>query len=160
MFRDYYAKDTVPMAESPFFELGGEEMQFHVFVDAIQADGVIRKNGLEALALAIKSEWPSKGSKGRQIVVIFTDAPAHPLEKAPKPAGYPAGLPESMAELTKNWDSMKRNFKRLILFAPDVEPWSWISSNWDNVVHHPAQAGNGLTDIDYEAIIAAMVHSI
>lgn len=162
-FRDYFAGDTVPMAESPFYELSGAESQFRAFVDTIQADGGgdIPENSLEALALAIKSEWATTGSKRRQVVVMFTDAAAHPLEKAPKPAGYPSGLPGSMAEITNDWENnLHASFKRLILFAPDEEPWSWISSNWANAVHHPAQAGKGLTDIDYGAILEAIQHSV
>jgi hypothetical protein len=50
--------------------------------------------------------------------------------------------------------------KRLIVFAPDGPGWSDISAVWENVVHHPSQAGSGLSDIDYGTIIDSIGNSV
>ena len=58
-FRDFKV-DTQPMVESRFFDLGaGEEADFARFVEAIEAigGGDLPESSLEALALAIKSDW-------------------------------------------------------------------------------------------------------
>ena len=40
--------------------------------------------------MAIRSDWSRVGDKRRQLVVVWTDASAHPfLDKPGKPAGYP-----------------------------------------------------------------------
>ena len=47
---------------------------------------------------------------------------------------------------------MGSSSKRLILFAPDGPGWSDISE-FENVVHHPSQAGGGLSEVDYGTIV-------
>lgn len=164
-FRDYYA-DTEAMISSPFYKLPDQAVEFKNFVSGIVANGGADdpESGYEALALAMKSDWLKEGGKRRQIVVLFTDAAAHPLEKKPKPAGYPAGIPCSFDEMTSLWQGqsspMHQTFKRLILFAPDDKSWNDISENWNLVVHHAATAAEGLADIDYKTILAAIANSV
>ena len=50
--------------------------------------------------------------------------------------------------------------KRLLMFAPDAEYWNTISDNWDNTIHFPSEAGNGLSEIDYHQIIDAISNTI
>ena len=50
--------------------------------------------------------------------------------------------------------------KRLVLFAPYEEEWSVVTENWNNVIHYPSTAGNGLEDLDYKEIIDAIGNSI
>ena len=107
-FRDFYGlhmkKIEDVIQESSFFDLSKESEVFKLFVDKIQplygedervshtfenlegqgpvnldVEGVESpESGLEALNLAIRSEW-KKESSYRQIIAIWTDATAHPL---------------------------------------------------------------------------------
>jgi hypothetical protein len=89
VFRDYYA-DFVDMAMvcSKFFDLRTEASAFADFVSRIEAagGGDEPENGLEALALALNSEWEKAQDFQRQryVVVVWTDASAHELEKGLK----------------------------------------------------------------------------
>jgi hypothetical protein len=55
---------------------------------------------------------------------------------------------------------MGSSSKRLILFAPDGPGWSDISAVWENVVHHPSQAGGGLSEVDYGTIVDSIGNSV
>ena len=35
-----------------------------------------------------------------------------------------------------------------------------IGMNWTNTIHHPAKAGSGLEEVDYETILSTIVNSI
>ena len=55
---------------------------------------------------------------------------------------------------------MDYNAKRLLIFAPEVDWWTKISSNWPNVVHVPTLDKSGISDKDYEEILKLLVHTI
>jgi hypothetical protein len=166
VFRDYYADGDAAMEESSFFTLPQDESSFSSFVSAIEANGGgdAPENGLEALALAIKSDW-SKGDKRRQIIVMWTDTNAHLLEKnaGSKPSNYPSDLPKNFDDITDMWEGQSYTShaaKRLVIYAPDAYPWTDIANNWENVVHYSSNAGDGLADVDYQEIIAAIANSV
>ena len=79
---------------------------------------------------------------------------------------YPNGMAESFGELSSWWGNkqmpgyMNQSAKRLLMFAPDAEYWNTISDNWDNTIHFPSEAGNGLSEIDYHQIIDAISNTI
>jgi len=159
-FRDYYVDGDQSMSVSPFFELPKDSGSFSSFVNPIRADGGgdEPENGLEALALAIKSDWSTTGDRRRQVIVIWTDASAHKLElnAGAKPGNYPTDLPKNLDELTDLWEGqtyMSSSAKRLILFAPDTYPWADIATNWELVIQLQVQAGAGLSDVDTSTII-------
>jgi hypothetical protein len=64
---------------------------------------------LEALAVAIKSDWVRTGDRRRHVVVLWTDASAHRLEDASRrgTAGYPSDLPASFADITAMWEGQE-----------------------------------------------------
>lgn len=166
-FRDYYADGANAMSESSFFLLPQDKAKFDSFVHSILADGGgdEPENGLEALALAIQSEWTKGGDKRRHVVVMWTDTSAHPLERNEnsKPSSYPGDLPKNFDDLTDMWEGqsyLSISSKRLVLFAPDAYAWTDIANNWENVVHYPSQAGRGLSDIDYQTILDAIAESV
>ena len=82
VFRDYYVDDKYAMEESRFFILPEEKQEFYNFVSKIKAGGGgdEPESGLEALALALRSDFVKDGDKKRHVIVLFTDASAHPLE--------------------------------------------------------------------------------
>ena len=163
-FRDF-AVDSEPLVESDFFVLnedGGAEA-LYAFMDTIVAagGGDYPENSLEALAVAFKSDWVRTGSIRRHVVMMFTDAAAIPLgEKAGCP-GYPEGMPADIAELRDWWEGqeMEPRAKRLLLFAPDMDPWSNMI-DWTNTFHHASAAGEGMKDTDMEICINLLVNSI
>ena len=56
---------------------------FSDFVNGLIAEGGgdAPESGLEAVALAINSPWTTTGDRRRQVIVVWTDQPAHPLER-------------------------------------------------------------------------------
>ena len=167
-FRDFYADRENAMHETDFFYLPEDEHDFESYVSGLIADGGgdEPENGLEAIATAIKSDWTSGGDRRRHIVVVWTDASAHPLETShTKNEYYPEDMPADFNELFDLWQDedasdMEPTSKRLLIFAPDKYPWSEMSASFDLAIHHPAKAGQGLTDYDYETILRSIVESI
>ncbi|AFY38204.1 hypothetical protein Lepto7376_1885 [[Leptolyngbya] sp. PCC 7376] len=164
VFRDYWAdaSDKV-MISSKFFNLPSESSAFSNFISGIYADGGgdEPENALEALALAMQSPWDTtQGSKQRYVVLVWTDASAHPLEKSPKPSYYPSDIPSTFDDLTDAWDEVDIKSKRLLLFSPDTTPWAEIQDNWENVIHFPSKAGQGLEDYEMDEILEAIANSV
>lgn len=165
VFRDYYVDSAdKAMVCSKFFDLRTEISAFADFVSRIEATGGgdEPENGLEALALALNSEWEKAQDFQRQryVVVVWTDASAHDLNKGVKPSYYPQDIPKSMDELADCWDDMTKTGKRLLLFAPDANPWSNIASSWDNAIQLPSKAGQGMKEYEMEEILDAVANSI
>ena len=165
-FRDLVADGEAGLEESPFYTLPTERTGFSEFVNGLiaQGGGDAPESGLEATALAINSPWTTTGDRRRQVIVVWTDQPAHPLDPSAVPADLASRIPADFSALTDVWEDeqgvMGSSSKRLILFAPDGPGWSDISAVWENVVHHPSQAGGGLSDIDYGTIIDSIGNSV
>lgn len=162
-FRDYLADGDQAMLVTDFFMLPQQTEDFAACINSINAcgGGDVPEDGLEALSYAIRSDWTQEGMKKRQVIVVWTDAPTHPLQSGRRAKNYPSGMPKDLAELTDWWSEyMDDNYKRLVLFAPDEQHWSVISENWSNVVHFPSKAGNGLAEQSYETIMNALANSI
>jgi hypothetical protein len=162
VFRDYIADKENAMMVTDFFLLPQQAAEFEACIKSIHADGGgdIPEDGLEALAYAIKSKWNTASSKARQVIVVWTDAGTHELGFGRKSKFYPNGMPQNLSELNDWWDDMNSNSKRLVLFAPDENGWSYISQNWDNTVHIPSAAGNGLAEKSYIEILNAIANSV
>ena len=165
-FRDFVADGAAALDESPFFTLPGERASFSDFVSGLIAEGGgdAPESGLEAVALAIDSPWTTTGDRRRQVIVVWTDQPAQPLDASVLPADLSSRVPADFSALTDVWEDeqgpMGSSSKRLILFAPDGPGWSDISGVWENVVHNPSQAGGGLSEVDYGTIIDSIGNSV
>ena len=166
-FRDYKYTDYSPMDVSNFFSLPDDNTKFSAFVSGLKAigGGDEPESGLEALALAISSPWSSTATKSRQLIVIWTDASADPLEKnsIDPPSGYPPSMPKDLDELTDWWEGqshMNHAAKRLIIYAPDAAGWTEIGASWDKTVHFPSAAGDGLSDHEYSEILDSIANSV
>ncbi|MBS1714905.1 MAG: VWA domain-containing protein [Armatimonadetes bacterium] len=167
-FRDFYADGSDSLVVSDFFTLPDQSSEFSAFVSGLNPSGGgdLPESGLEALAIAIQSPWNTVGDRKRQVIVMFTDDAAHPLEKdaGSKPAVYPPDMPKNFSALTDLYDGqaspMLSSAKRLIIYAPDATPWTEIMSHWDNVAHLASQAGKGLEEHDYNQIVDMIVGSI
>lgn len=166
-FRDFDCDGNAAIADTGFLNIPDEEMKFKSFVSELNpaGGGDEPESGLEALAMAIDSDWTSGGDKRRHVVVVWSDASTHPLGVGKSNSAYPQNMPADFDELTDWWEDeqsgkMKKSAKRLVVFAPDASAWTEIGMNWTNTIHHPAKAGAGLEDVDYETILSTIVNSI
>lgn len=160
LFRDYKC-DNDPMVESKFFNIDTEYEDAISFLEAQpcpSGGGDMAENSLEALALAMKSDWVETQGVRRHVIVLMTDGYAKPLGECKECPGYPADMPASYDELLALWDGMDRRSKRLILFAPDVSPYADMASSYEvyNVFHGPTQLGMGCNELDFD-IVRSMI---
>jgi hypothetical protein len=165
-FRDFKADGVAALQESRFFSLPEEQTGFAEFVRGLvpEGGGDAPESGLEAVALAINSPWTTSGDRRRQVIVVWTDSPAQPLTGELARAPYGDKIPKDFSALTDLWENeqgvMGVSSKRLIVFAPDGPGWTDISGVWENVVHHPSKAGEGLSEVDYGTIIDSIANSV
>jgi hypothetical protein len=170
-FRDYGCDGAGAMAQSEFFVLPEQNEAFRSYVMGITATGGgdEPESALEAMALAMRSDWTSEGTKRRHVILVFTDASAVPLgdrSRTSNPA-YPAGMPRSLAELGDMWAGSSQSLggmpdeksARLVLFAPSRTPWVDLQV-WNNVWAAFSQAGRGLEEFDINMAIELLVNSI
>jgi len=107
-FRDFYDMKASAMEISPFYYLPNEKNQHQNTMDSLPATGGGDRpeSSLEALALGIMSDWNNTKNKD-QLLVLFTDAPLHPLEMNSdnKYENYPLNIPLSLDGFRDVWES-------------------------------------------------------
>lgn len=174
-FRDFYADGQYALECSDFFVLPQQTQEFENFLSGLEAKGGgdLPENSLEAIALAMKSQWcetTDDSIRKRHIIILFTDASAHPLEKAAdnKPTNYPEGMPKDYAELIDWWTgqgslakdnniSMNQTAKRIGIFAPEgCEPWTMIEEDFDNCLISYINPDKGGEDISTEQLLKTL----
>ena len=136
-FRDYGCDDE-PMVESQFFTLPDQNEEFKNFVNGIEAKGGGdgSANALEAIALALKSDWTTGGSRRRYIIFVHSVASVLPLGERSDCPNYPSGLPQNIAQLGSWWEGTDQTLGsayqpkagRLVAFVPNAVPWTEIQS--------------------------------
>ncbi|MET8080562.1 vWA domain-containing protein [Streptomyces sp. NPDC005303] len=169
-FRDFGDDPSNAVEQTGFLQLPSQSGDFEDFVRGIDAGGGgdYPESGLEALALAINSPWETGLDRRRHVIVMFTDAPAHPLGTHASVPSYPAGIPSSLDDLFEQWGYarsqtavMEQSAKRLVLFAPDLAPWSDpIAEEWDLTLHFASKAGQGLEEFEMDEIIETIANSL
>ena len=161
-FRDYIADGEEAMLATDFFQMPEEQADFRNLVSKITASGGgdEPEDGLEALAYAIKSSWTQEGDKRRHVIVIWTDASTHALGFGRKSKYYPQRMAADFNQLTSWWDQMDGRAKRLLIYAPEEAYWTTISDSWDNTMHFPSVAGNGLKEFEYDEILSEICNTI
>ena len=153
-FRDF-ATDADAMQASEFFtvEPSTDLAKHESFVNGLSASGggYEPDSALEALSIALMSNWTHEGDKQQHIIVMFTDASAHKLESRVGEVSEPfkGQVASSLDELTDWWDGgqtvrLKKDCRRLLIFGPDAYPWNIISEIWGHTVFIHSQAGKGL----------------
>ena len=170
-FRDYEFDGAMAMDDSGFFNLPEQNDDFRKFVSGIKADGGgdEPESGLEAMALAMRSDWTSDGYKRRHVILVFSDASAHKLQdsKATASKYYPEKMPRDLAELGDMWSGCSQVLQgmpeeraaRLVLFTPNVQPWCDMTV-WNNVWTAFSKAGQGLDEVDIDMAINLLVASM
>lgn len=164
-FGDLYADKDQWVRSSDFFKLPEQVEAFKSFVSGIKPEGGgdEPENGLEALSMALKSPWTSQGNRRRHVVVMWTDASAHKLEKrADAHVEITESLPKNFNELTDIWNgqAIDQNARRLVMFAPEAYPWSDLGTHWDEAFLLPTRAGEGMAEREYGEILDLLASSI
>lgn len=170
-YRDFADDPSDAVESTEFLHFPEQEAEYERFVKDLQATGGgdVPESGLEALALAIRSDWEMGLDRRRHVIVMFTDAPAHPLGDPDSTSvqGYPSGIPTDLEELHEEWGyarsqaaRMDNSTKRLVLFAPDKEPWDEIGEEWNMCMYFPSQAGDGLEEFEMDQIINTIANSL
>lgn len=168
-FRDYIYDKENAMLDTDFFSLPEHSEEFAACIKSIVPDGGgdEPEDALEALAYAIRSDWDNDTSaEGRHVIVLWTDASPHDMGYGRKSPYYPKGMPKDIYELSEWWGApgipgyMNEHRKRLLLYAPECPTWNLINNSWDNNLFYPSEAGEGLEEYDYQAILHAIADSI
>ncbi|SFI90577.1 vWA domain-containing protein [Amycolatopsis sacchari] len=170
-FRDFGDRADDAISESPFFSVPHELDDFERTVRELtpSGGGDEPESGLEALALAMASKWETGLDRRRHVIVVFTDAPAHPLGDRRQRAAhtYPASIPSSLDGLFEQWGHrqsphalMENSAKRLLVFAPEEYPWTDIADDWNHTLFFPSTAGEGLEEWEMDEIIATIANSL
>lgn len=173
-FRDFYCDGSCSLIESEFFKLPEQNSSFKSFVNSLQAKGGgdDPENALEALALAMRTDWVKindlSTQRARHVIVLFTDDAAHRFEQSREGTDqyYPKNMLRSYEEFIRAWQgqsalgdnrniyAMDKRAKRLVVFAPDdLYPWNEMSEDLENAVFLPMEKGGGGIDIANEVII-------
>jgi hypothetical protein len=166
-YRDYLDNPSDALRESPFFSLPTQRAEFDNFVRSLApaGGGDEPESGLEGLAAAFLSDWERGMDKRRHLVVLFTDASAHPIEHSASRGLLPPTFPNSMSGLYDLWEAgqgggMEHAAKRLLMYAPDAYPWNELSDMWSNTLHFPSKAGKGLEDFTFAEILNQIASSV
>ena len=169
VFRDYEYDGAEAMVESPFFELPDDDSEFSDFLAKVSASGGGDgpENGLEALYLAMKSDFTT-GPNDRQVIVMFSDANALELKHPTRVTNstYPADMVDydglQIAWMCATQDSsfkLREKNKRLVMFAPDGTKYKEISTGFNRTIFEPVDMADGLKDIDFKDIIKIIAAS-
>jgi hypothetical protein len=170
-FRDFGDRADDALVATEFFRMPAQMSSFERTVESLRPDGGgdEPESGLEALALAIGSDWETGLDRRRHVIVLFTDASAHPLGDPAQTGAhsYPHTLPSTMDELFAQWGHgqsrgavMENSSKRLLLFAPEAFPWTDIADDWNNTLFFPSVAGDGLEEWEMSEIISTIASSL
>lgn len=127
------------------------------------------ESALEALALAMKSDWTRindiKTQRTRHVIILCTDAAAHSFEESKfyNLDNYPKDVPNSYKDFLYMWNgsqaldadfSFDKRAKRLLIFAPEgCYPWDYIGEDFEQCAFSPVEKGLGLSDISAEIIL-------
>ena len=170
-FRNFVLDKQKAIFETKFFLLPEELSELETIVKSLVPEGGSpnENSGLEALAMAINSEWCRNLPRNRQIILLFSDTPPNKISSIGlnNPL-FPSNIPLNFEELTDWWEDVNLDkigslSKRLILFAPDRSYWTDVGLNWSNTIHvpfvkYPFHLDSTTYPMDY--IISTIVNSI
>jgi len=169
VFREY-GSEGEPMVETSFFTLPDEREELESFVCSIEAKGGSGgpANALEAIALAIKSDWTAESTKKRHVILVYSNAAALPLSERTGSPSYPEGIPADMNALNAWWEGEDPSFRgtyrsragRIIAIVPEETPWTEMLS-WNRCFLVPIgniSPDQTLADVEQIAIVAACAY--
>ena len=173
-FKDFYYCADVAYGESLFFEMQAEKEKLKDYMVNvnISSSGHEAKSALEALSMAMRSDFTQGGTFRRHFIVLFTDAPAHPFEdynafssqqgkNGCRVTMYPDHMPQNLKEFIDIWNlyenlesqkalgldefttKLDMTGRRLVLVAPETYPWDKMEYEMDRLVRMDLNSGNG-----------------
>ena len=162
VFRDFAVHGERAMEETRFFVIPDEAEAFDTFLNGIKTTGeapLHGANALEAISLAIKSDWTPKGTgiRSRHCILVVTDTYPYPLQARAKCPGYPEGMPADLDEFKALFDGdgvetsfhcCYSEYRSLIVCAPNGEPWTEMQA-WNSCWHCAVNLEGGLNVEDY-----------
>lgn len=164
-FRDVSIDGKEAFHDSGFYVLPEETEQLLSFVESLTAHGggeEIEESGLEALAIAMNSDWQkhefSIGAHNtyRHLIVIMSDAPTHALGYGKNNnVFYPSNMPINFDELYDMWEEKMPKGKRLILLTPDTNPWTEVGMIFNSCIHYPGTIQD-INKIDLETLLTGV----
>lgn len=177
-FADYATEADDAIHQTDFYTMPADKQKFTDAINNIQYDrrgGDIPENALEALFIAMNSDWVplAKGEKGRHIIIMMTDAYPLKLHERDGSMGYVADdFPSNVQELQNIWDAagsqdattlLSKKNRRLILFVPDGDDgaghdWSDVLG-WEKTLATIVDSGAGMDKIDIKTITEEIVRS-
>lgn len=157
-------KDDLIFDISDFFCIPEETDKLMKFVNAFEIGGdrTVLNNSLEALALAMQSDWcvptlDCSKIKKMHYIVFFSGTSSKPLEDMSSLdiCNFTVNIPKSYEELIDQWYGagscckIDQQCKRLILFAPEEsEPWADLADDFDYTYICYTELSDKLLDID------------
>ncbi len=188
-FRDFYYDGKYAYGESKFFELPEEKEDFHDFVAGIEAagGGDEPESSLEALTLAMRSDFTQEGERKRHIIVLFTDEEAHRFEdydrlvaeaskEGCEPEMYPENMPKDLGGFYNAWYGNAENEgvlgtdgnrtkldssgRRLVICAPDAYPWTDMEIDLENILRVELKKGGSGEDLDMSQVYPMIAMSM
>ena len=157
-FTNYDQNDREAILLTDFFVLPKDYDEFETCVNSFvlrdKSDKTV--DGLEALAYAICSKWSNEWMKRRRIIIVYANSPTHSIGYHKNAEHYPKGMPKSMKEIASWWDELGWS-KRLVLFTPYAPDWNIITQMWDNTIHFPSEAGEGINNEEIKELLTFMI---
>ena len=109
------------------------QQKFYNFLLKIKAQGVDEsQSGLEALALAMQSDFTKEGTKKRHVIILFTNTSTQMVEQQKDETHINTHM--NLSVLYDIWKNMSYNTKRFVMFAPNTVPWSEIEIDFENTL--------------------------
>ena len=151
-----------------FFLLPDEKKEFGCFVRSlpgIKLQYSFANIGLEAIEMAMKSDWTNAGDRQKHVILMLTSSAVYKnREKSGNPS-CPEGMPVDLDELARWWKngvpngSFNPKSGRMAVFAPEAYPWSDMMS-WNRCWIEPCRLGAGPFDVDYQLVIDVLPNVI
>lgn len=121
-------------------------------------------NALEAISLAIKSQWTTGGNRIRHIIVVLSNSLARQLGGNQRLlSAYPSNVPKTFEGLNRWWDGTDFTFDgsfqsrslRLIGFISPQEPlWRDTMCSWYRFWPAYSQRdGTDLEEVDHRSVV-------
>lgn len=179
-FRDFYFDGSEAYGESPFFLYPNEKDKIESFISTLRCagGGDLPESSMEALTLALRSDFSQVGDIKNHIVILVSDEEAHPLQNYTKlakialrqgrvPIQYPPHMPGSVGVFGDAWinhdpegyfgtnnEHTKLDFsgKWLFLGTPCCYPWDDIEVGLDCVVRIHVREHGGCGDFNWEEL--------
>lgn len=165
-FGNYESDGAEAILQSRFFDLQtDEEKQFDDFLNSLQAKGGIdgRSNGLEALFYAMTADWAACEDTDRQIIFLFSNADAAPMNPCGGHLSYPAHMVDEEgllntwmcvrpAFLDRECFKLKERNKRMVLVAPEETIYETMMGNFNRCQFLPTSADARFADIDLQEL--------